>query len=147
MELKELPKCPVETTLRLIGEKWRILIIRDLLTGTKRFGELKKVCSGISQKVLAHSLRKMEDDGLVKREEFAEKPPRVEYTLTDVGYSLAPVLDAMASWGTDYKTFLKLLQKMSIPVLFLQCSTVFAEGISLSCSKFTLKFGIPVITG
>lgn len=112
MELKELPKCPVETTLCLIGEKWRILIIRDLLTGTKRFGELKKVCSGISQKVLAHSLRKMEDDGLVKREEFAEKPPRVEYTLTDVGYSLAPVLDAMASWGTDYKTFLKLLQKM-----------------------------------
>ena len=112
MDLKELPKCPVETTLRLIGEKWRILIIRDLLNGTKRFGELKKACSGISQKVLTHNLRKMEDDGLVKREEFAEKPPRVEYTLTDVGYSLAPVLDAMASWGTDYKTFLKLLQKM-----------------------------------
>ena len=112
MDLKELPKCPVETTLRLIGEKWRILIIRDLLTGTKRFGELKKVCSGISQKVLAHSLRKMEEDGLVIREEFAEKPPRVEYTLTDVGYSLASVLDAMAGWGTDYKTFLKLLQKM-----------------------------------
>ena len=112
MELKELTKCPVETTLSLIRAQWRILIIRGLLTGTKRFGELKKVCSGISQKVLAHSLRKMEDDGLVKREEFAEKPPRVEYTLTDVGYSLAPVLDAMASWGTDYKTFLKLLQKM-----------------------------------
>lgn len=112
MDLKELPKCPVETTLRLIGEKWRILIIRDLLTGTRRFGELKKVCSGISQKVLAHSLRKMEEDGLVIRKEYAEKPPRVEYTLTDVGYSLAPVLEAMASWGTDYKTFLKLLQKM-----------------------------------
>ena len=100
MDLKELPKCPVETTLRLIGEKWRILIIRDLLSGTKRFGELKKAC------------RKMEDDGLVKREVFSEVPPRVEYTLTDVGYSLAPVLDAMASWGTDYKTFLKLLKKM-----------------------------------
>ena len=112
MDLKELPKCPVETTLRLIGEKWRILIIRDLLNGTKRFGELKKACSGISQKVLTHNLRKMEDDGLVKREVFPEVPPRVEYTLTDVGYSLAPVLDAMASWGTDCKTFLKLLQKM-----------------------------------
>ncbi len=112
MDLKELPKCPVETTLHLIGEKWRILIIRDLLSGTKRFGELKKACSGISQKVLTHNLRKMEDDGLVKREVFSEVPPRVEYTLTDVGYSLAPVLDAMASWGTDYKTFLKLLKKM-----------------------------------
>lgn len=112
MDLKELPKCPVETTLCLIGEKWRILIIRDLLSGTKRFGELKKACSGISQKVLTHNLRKMEDDGLVKREVFSEVPPRVEYTLTDVGYSLAPVLDAMASWGTDYKTFLKLLKKM-----------------------------------
>ena len=112
MDLKELPKCPVETTLRLIGEKQRILIIRDLLSGTKRFGELKKACSGISQKVLTHNLRKMEDDGLVKREVFSEVPPRVEYTLTDVGYSLAPVLDAMASWGTDYKTFLKLLKKM-----------------------------------
>lgn len=112
MDLKELPKCPVETTLCLIGEKWRILIIRDLLSGTKRFGELKKACSGISQKVLTHNLRKMEDDELVKREVFSEVPPRVEYTLTDVGYSLAPVLDAMASWGTDYKTFLKLLKKM-----------------------------------
>lgn len=111
MDLKELPKCPVETTLRLIGEKWRILIIRDLLNGTKRFGELKKVCSGISQKVLTHNLRKMEEDGLIRREVFAEVPPRVEYTLTDVGYSLAPILNAMASWGTDYKTFLKLLQK------------------------------------
>ena len=72
MELNELPKCPVETTLALIGEKWRILIIRDLLNGTKRFGELKKACSGISQKVLTHNLRKMEDDGLVKREVFSE---------------------------------------------------------------------------
>lgn len=111
MELKELPKCPVETTLKLIGEKWKILIIRDLLNGTKRFGELKKSCSGISQKVLTHNLRQMEDDGLVKREVFPQIPPRVEYTLTDVGYSLASVLNAMASWGTDYKTFLKLLEK------------------------------------
>ena len=111
MELKELPKCPVETTLALIGEKWKILIIRDLRNGTKRFGELKKVCSGISQKVLTTNLRSMEDAGLVTRKVFPQVPPRVEYTLTDVGYSLAPVLNAMASWGTDYKTFLKLLQK------------------------------------
>ena len=111
MELKDLPKCPVETTLKLIGEKWKILIIRDLLNGTKRFGELKKTCSGISQKVLTTNLRAMEDDGLVQRKVFKEVPPRVEYTLTDVGYSLASVLNAMASWGTDYKTFLKLLEK------------------------------------
>ena len=111
MELKDLPKCPVETTLKLIGDKWKILIIRDLLNGTRRFGELKKVCSGISQKVLTTNLRAMEDDGLVQRKVYAEVPPRVEYTLTDVRYSLAPVLNAMASWGTDYKVFLKLLEK------------------------------------
>lgn len=111
MDLEQLPKCPVETTLALIGEKWKILIIRDLLNGTKRFGELKQVCSGISQKVLTANLRSMEDAGLVIRNVFNEVPPRVEYTLTDVGYSLASVLNAMASWGTDYKTFLKLLKK------------------------------------
>ena len=104
MDLEQLPKCPVETTLALIGEKWKILIIRDLLNGTKRFGELKQICSGISQK----------DAGLVTRKVFHEVPPRVEYTLTDVGYSLAPVLNAMASWGTDYKTFLKLLKKQRL---------------------------------
>ena len=111
MELKSLPKCPVETTLALIGNKWKILIIRDLLNGTKRFGELKKVCSGISQKVLAANLRIMEDDGLVIRKEYKQKPPRVEYTLSDVGYSLGQVLDAMANWGDGYKTYLKLLAK------------------------------------
>ncbi len=109
MELKDLPKCPVETTLALIGEKWKILIIRDLLNGTKRFNELKK--SGISQKVLTSTLRSMEADGLVIRKAYKQVPPRVEYTLSDVGYSLAGVLNAMASWGTDYKTFLKLLKK------------------------------------
>lgn len=111
MDLKDLPECPVETTLKLIGEKWKILIIRDLLNGTRRFGELKKVCSGISQKVLTTNLRAMEDDGLVIRKVYGQIPPKVEYTLTDVGYSLATVLNAMASWGTDYKTFLELLQK------------------------------------
>ncbi len=113
MELKDLPKCPVETTLKLIGDKWKILIIRDLLNGTKRFNELKNVCSGISQKVLTTNLRAMEEDGLVGRKVYAEVPPKVEYTLTDVGYSLAPILNAMASWGTDYKIFLELLQKRS----------------------------------
>ena len=111
MQLKNLPKCPIETTLALIGEKWKILIIRDLLTGTKRFGELKKMCSGISQKVLTTNLRTMEDDGLVIRKTFQQKPPRVEYTLSDVGYSLGEVLNAMAHWGDGYKTYLKLLEK------------------------------------
>ena len=111
MELEKLPKCPVETTLALIGDKWKILIIRDLLSGTKRFGELKKVCSKISQKVLTTNLRSMEDDGLIIRKEYRQKPPRVEYTLSDVGYSLAGVLDAMANWGDGYKTYLKLLKK------------------------------------
>lgn len=111
MEIKDLPKCPVETTLKLIGNKWKILIIRDLLNGTRRFNELKKGCSGISQKVLTTNLRTMEDDGLIERKAYPQVPPRVEYTLTDVGYSLAPVLNAMASWGTDYKVFLKLLKK------------------------------------
>lgn len=111
MEVKDLPKCPVEVTLSLIGEKWKVLIIRDLLNGTKRFGELKNSCSGISQKVLTHNLRVMEDDGLVERKVYAQIPPKVEYTLTDVGYSLADILNSMASWGTDYKTFVKLLEK------------------------------------
>lgn len=111
MEFKNLPKCPVETTFNLIGDRWKVLIIRDLLNGSKRFGELKKSVEGISQKVLTTNLRSMENDGLVVRKVFPEVPPRVEYTLTDVGYSLAPVLNAMASWGTDYKTFIKLLEK------------------------------------
>lgn len=111
MELKDLPKCPVETTLTLIGDRWKILIIRDLLNGTKRFGELKEICSGITQKVLTSKLRKMEDDGLVIRKVYNQVPRKVEYTLSDVGYSLAGILNAMASWGTDYKTFLKLLKK------------------------------------
>ena len=111
MELKDLPKCPVETTLALIGDKWKILIIRDLLNGTKRFNELKSVCSGITQKVLTTNLRAMEEGGLVIRKVIPQVPPRVEYTLSDVGYSLAAVLNAMASWGTDYKTFLTLLEK------------------------------------
>ena len=111
MKLKELPKCPVETTLALIGEKWKILIIRDLLNGTKRFCELKKVCSGISQKILTKNLRLMEEDGLIIRKVYNQVPPKVEYTLSDVGYSLAGVLNEMANWGAAYKTYLKILNK------------------------------------
>lgn len=100
---KELPVCPVETTLMLISDRWKVLIIRDLLDGTKRFGELKKSVGGISQKVLTANLRSMEDSGLLIRKVYAEVPPRVEYTLTETGYSLKPILDAMVEWGTEYK--------------------------------------------
>lgn len=113
MLLKDLPKCPVETTLKMIGKKWKIIILRELLAGTMRFGELKKAVSGISQKVLTANLRQMEEDGLVTRKFFNEVPPRVDYTLTDVGYSLASVLDAMADWGEGYRQFLKLLEKQN----------------------------------
>lgn len=100
---KALPACPVETTLTLISNKWKVLILRDLLPGTKRFGELKKSVGQISQKVLTAQLREMEQDGLLTRTVYPEVPPRVEYTLTELGYSLNPVLDAMRSWGEDYK--------------------------------------------
>ena len=98
-----LPACPVETTLMLIGNKWKVLIIRDLLTGTKRFGELKKSIGKVSQKVLTTQLRDMEESGLISRKVYAEVPPRVEYSLTDLGKSLQPILNAMLQWGTEYK--------------------------------------------
>ena len=91
--------CPVEATLSLISDKWKVLILRDLLDGTKRFGELKKSIGSISQKVLTTNLRAMEEDGLLTREVFAEVPPRVEYTLTERGASLRPVVEAMRIWG------------------------------------------------
>ena len=100
---KELPACPVETTLTLIGDKWKVLILRDLMPGTKRFGELKKSIGTVSQKVLTAQLRDMEANGLVHREVYAEVPPRVEYSLTELGQSLKPILDSMWSWGEDYK--------------------------------------------
>lgn len=100
---KELPACPVETTLMLISDRWKVLIIRELLGGTKRFGELKKAIGAISQKVLTAHLRSMEAAGLLNRKVYPEVPPRVEYTLTETGYSLRPVLDAMVAWGTAYK--------------------------------------------
>ena len=91
---KELPACPVETTLTLIGDKWKVLILRDLMPGTKRFGELKKSVGNVSQKVLTVQLRAMEESGLVHRKVYAEVPPRVEYSLTKLGQSLKPILDA-----------------------------------------------------
>lgn len=100
---QDLPACPVETTLKLIGNKWEVLVLRDLMPGTKRFGELKQSIGGISQKVLTSKLREMETDGLVERHVFAEVPPRVEYSLTPLGRTLKPVLDAMDQWGTAYK--------------------------------------------
>ena len=99
----QLPACPVETTLMLIGDKWKVLILRDLMGGTKRFGELKRTIGAVSQKVLTAQLRDMEEKGLVKRKVYAEVPPKVEYTLTETGYSLKPVLDAMWAWGEQYK--------------------------------------------
>ena len=102
-ETPTLPACPVETTLTLISDKWKVLILRDLLTGTKRFGELKKSIGHVTQTVLTAQLRQMEASDLLTRTVYAEVPPRVEYTLTDLGYSLKPILDAMWTWGEDYQ--------------------------------------------
>ena len=101
---KELPACPVETTLTLIGDKWKVLILRDLMPGTKRFGELKRSVGNVSQKVLTAQLRAMEANELVHREVYAEVPPRVEYSLTELGKSLKPILDSMWAWGEEYKS-------------------------------------------
>ncbi|MCC2128244.1 helix-turn-helix transcriptional regulator [Oscillospiraceae bacterium CLA-AA-H272] len=103
----QLPTCPVETTLTLIGDKWKVLILRDLMPGTKRFGELRKSVGDVSQKVLAAQLRDMEKSGLVHREVYAEVPPRVEYSLTPLGRSLEPILDSMWAWGEGYKASLE----------------------------------------
>ena len=97
------PACPVETTLTLISDKWKVLILRDLMPGTKRFGELKKSIGTVTQKVLTAQLRQMDASGLLTRTVYAEVPPRVEYTLTDLGRSLRPVLDAMEAWGKAYQ--------------------------------------------
>lgn len=101
--ITDLPPCPVETTLLLISDKWVVLILRDLRTGTKRFGELMKSVTGVSQKVLTEKLRRMEENELITRTVYPEIPPRVEYSLTELGESLAPILDAMDAWGCGYK--------------------------------------------
>ena len=101
---RELPACPVETTLTLISDKWKVLIVRDLLAGTKRFGELQRSVGNVSQKVLTAQLREMEEDGLVDRKVYPEVPPRVEYSLTELGRSLEPVLSALWNWGETYQS-------------------------------------------
>lgn len=98
---KLITPCPVEFTMCLISNKWKILIIRDLLNGTKRFGELQRTVTGISQKVLTSNLKELESDGLINRKVYPVVPPKVEYSLTDLGLSLKPVLDSMIAWGNE----------------------------------------------
>lgn len=115
---KRIPDCPVEMTLQLIGDKWKVLILRDLMTGTRRFNELMRSVGGITQKVLTSHLRAMERDGLLTRKIYPEVPPKVEYTLTETGYSLKPILDSMSAWGEDIKanahrTCLKFIRRIA----------------------------------
>lgn len=100
---KDLPACPVATTVGLIGNKWKLLILRDVLDGPKRFGQLRKSLDGISQKVLTDNLRSMEKDRLLNRKVFAEVPPRVEYSLSDIGETMRPIIKQMEEWGHRYK--------------------------------------------
>lgn len=100
---EELPSCPVATTVQLIGNKWKLLILRNLLAGTQRFNEIRKTVPGISQKVLTENLRSMEEDGIITRKVYAEVPPRVEYSLSDLGKTMRPIIKAMEIWGTGYQ--------------------------------------------
>lgn len=100
---EELPECPVATTVQLVGSKWKLLILRNLLARPWRFNELRKDLEGISQKVLTDSLRSLEEDGIVQRKVYPQVPPRVEYSLTELGRSLKPILDAMWNWGEEFK--------------------------------------------
>lgn len=97
------PACPVETTLTLIGDKWKVLILRDLFTGTKRFSELKKSLNGVTQKMLTQQLRSLENDGIIERKVYPVVPPKVEYSLTHLGKSLEPIVDSLRKWGEDFK--------------------------------------------
>ena len=103
---EELPDCPVATTVQLIGSKWKLLILRNLLVRPRRFNELRKSLDGISQKVLTDSLRSMEEDGIITRTVFPEVPPRVEYALSDLGESMRPIIKAMEEFGIYYKSLL-----------------------------------------
>lgn len=106
---EELPPCPVATTVYLIGNKWKLLILRELIvTENIRFGQLRKNVDGISQKVLTQNLRELENDMLVKRKIYAEVPPRVEYSLTDIGKTLIPIMDSLAKWGNEYKNMITI---------------------------------------
>ena len=104
-----MPSCPVETTLTLIGYKWKFLILRDLINGTKRFGELRKSVGNISQKVLTENLREMESDKLLKRKVYAQVPPKIEYSLTELGESLNPIIESLRDWGNCYKKKLSVV--------------------------------------
>ena len=100
---EELPECPVATTVQLVGSKWKLLILRDLLARPWRFNELRKDLEGISQKVLTDSLRSLEEDGIVQRKVYPQVPPRVEYSLTPLGESMRPIIDVMQRWGLEYQ--------------------------------------------
>lgn len=102
----ELPACPVATMVELIGNKWKLLILRNLLAQTCRFGELKKSLEGISQKVLTDNLKQLESDGIIVRIAYAEVPPRVEYSLSELGETLRPLFKSMEAWGNSYKEYL-----------------------------------------
>ncbi len=107
MTKEEMPACPVATTVALIGSKWKLLILRNLMIRPWRFNELKKDLEGVSQKVLTDSLRSMEQDGLISRTVYPEVPPKVVYALSDLGESLRPILNVMSEWGTNYKNNLR----------------------------------------
>lgn len=107
IDYSKLPNCPVQTCLNFISDKWKILIIRELMTGTKRFSELKKSLIPVTQKMLTQQLREMESDGIVNRKVYACVPPKVEYSLTELGTSLIPVINAMKEWGEKFKEDIK----------------------------------------
>lgn len=104
---EELPECPVATTVQLIGSKWKLLVLRNLMDRPWRFNELKKSLEGVSQKVLTDSLRSLENDGIITRTVYPEVPPRVEYALSDIGESMRPILTSMKEWGENYKKSLE----------------------------------------
>lgn len=103
MKREDLPECDVATTVQIIGNKWKLLILRNLLVRPWRFNELRKSLDGVSQKVLTDNLRQLESDGIISRTVYPEVPPRVEYSLTDLGDSIKPILSAMEGWGKNYK--------------------------------------------
>lgn len=106
IDKNNLPACPVETTLKIIGDKWKVLILRDLFTGTKRFNELKRSLTNVTQKMLTQQLRELENDGIIHREVYPVVPPKVEYSLTELGKTIKPVIDSMYDWGNYLKSSL-----------------------------------------
>ena len=108
LKREELPECDVATTVQIIGNKWKLLILRNLLVRSWRFNELKKSLEGVSQKVLTDNLRQMESDGIISRTVYPEVPPRVEYALTELGESLRPILNAMEIWGKNFKKLMSI---------------------------------------